>query len=79
MLDRQNEFTACCPRLVKRRRVLLEGIPPRNSQPKLIEADELISCAGSGQDGEIRSGVQWPEPRFEEAGSMVVDRLTNLC
>ena len=39
----------------------------------------LISCAGSGQDGEFRSGVRWPEPRFEEAGSMVVDRLTNLC
>ncbi len=38
-----------------------------------------ISCAESGQDGEFRSGVRWPEPRFEEAGSMVVDRLTNLC
>ena len=40
---------------------------------------QVIPCAGSGQDGEIRSGVPWPEPRFEEAGSVVVDRLTNSC
>ena len=40
---------------------------------------QLLSCAGSGHDGEFRSGVRWPEPRFEETGNMVVDRLTNLC
>jgi len=40
MLDQQSEFTAHCPRLVKRRRALLESIPPRNSQLKLIESDE---------------------------------------
>lgn len=45
---------------------------------------QLISCAGSGQDGESQAGVRWPEPRFEEvesmvAGRMVIDRLTNLC
>lgn len=40
MLDRQTEFTAHWPRLVKRRRALLESIPPRNSQQQLIEADE---------------------------------------
>src|SRR5579864_7996674 len=40
MLDRRTEFTACCPWLGKRRRALLESIPPRNSQPKLVEVDE---------------------------------------
>ncbi len=40
MLDRQSEFTACCPRLVKRKRALVETNPPRNSQLKLIDADE---------------------------------------
>src|SRR5215472_9704305 len=39
-LDRRTEFTACCPRLVKRRRAVVETNPPRNSQLQLIEADE---------------------------------------
>jgi anaerobic selenocysteine-containing dehydrogenase len=40
MLDRQTECNACCPRLVKRRRALVETTSPRNSQLKLIETDE---------------------------------------
>src|SRR4029077_2837794 len=40
MLDQRIEFTAHWPRLVKRRRALLESIPPRNSQLKLIVSDE---------------------------------------
>jgi len=24
----------------------------------------VIPCAGSGQDGDIRAGVPWPDPRF---------------
>lgn len=39
----------------------------------------MIDCIGSGQDADFRSGVSWPARRFEETGSMVVDRLTNLC
>ncbi|HEY6000271.1 MAG TPA: DUF1566 domain-containing protein [bacterium] len=36
-------------------------------------------CAGTGQDGEIRSGARWPEPRFAAEGDqMIVDRLTGL-
>jgi hypothetical protein len=55
-------------------------ILPATGQARCYDTNgQLISCAGSGQDGEFRSGVRWPEPRFEEAGSMVVDRLTNLC
>jgi hypothetical protein len=40
---------------------------------------KYISCAGSGQDGEYRSGMPWPEPRFLKAEAGFVDRLTNLC
>ena len=40
---------------------------------------QAIPCAGSGQDGAFRSGAPWPEPRFEKAGSLAVDRLTDLC
>lgn len=38
-----------------------------------------IPCAGSGQDGEFRFGIKWPEPRYEDFGSSVIDRLTGLC
>lgn len=37
-----------------------------------------IPCAGSGQDGEFRRGLSWPEPRFEVRGEIVLDRLTGL-
>ncbi|QJA07013.1 DUF1566 domain-containing protein [Thermosulfurimonas marina] len=37
-----------------------------------------VSCSGTGQDGEIRSGLPWPEPRFELRAEAVFDRLTGL-
>jgi len=37
-----------------------------------------IECAGTGQDGEFRQGVVWPEPRFELEADTVTDRLTDL-
>lgn len=37
-----------------------------------------VSCAGSGQDGEFRRGLPWPEPRFEVRDEIVLDRLTGL-
>lgn len=37
-----------------------------------------VSCTGSGQDGEFRRGIPWPEPRFEIRGEIVLDRLTGL-
>ncbi|MYL83899.1 DUF1566 domain-containing protein [Desulfovibrio aerotolerans] len=37
-----------------------------------------IACAGTGQDGELRSGRPWPTPRFELQGDGVLDRLTGL-
>ncbi|MEW5745067.1 MAG: DUF1566 domain-containing protein [Nitrospirota bacterium] len=53
---------------------------PRTGQVQCYDASgRLIPCAGSGQDGELRAGLAWPEPRFETAGDGVIDRLTNLC
>jgi quinol monooxygenase YgiN len=39
----------------------------------------LPTCAGSGQDGDLRAGVLWPTPRFtDNADGTVTDNLTNL-
>ena len=37
-----------------------------------------IACGGTFQDGELRAGVAWPEPRFEILGDSVHDGLTGL-
>ncbi len=37
-----------------------------------------LACAGTGQDGELRHGAAWPEPRFADQGPGVLDRLTGL-
>jgi hypothetical protein len=37
-----------------------------------------IPCPGSGQDGEFRSGLAWPAPRFLLHEQIVEDRLTGL-
>lgn len=39
----------------------------------------IIPCSGSGQDGELRMGLPWPELRFDVAEDAVIDRLTGLC
>jgi len=39
---------------------------------------EKIPCAGTGQDGESRVGIKWPEFRFIAQGETVIDQLTNL-
>lgn len=41
-------------------------------------AGQAIECAGTGQDGEYRSGRALPEPRFAGEGEVVVDLLTGL-
>src|SRR4030042_5377579 len=38
---------------------------PQTGQTKCYNtAGTEIPCAGTGQDGEIRAGVVWPNPRF---------------
>ena len=39
----------------------------------------VISCSGTGQDGDIQSGVGWPVPRFtDNLDGTVTDNLTGL-
>jgi formylglycine-generating enzyme required for sulfatase activity len=40
---------------------------------------EVIPCAGTGQDGDLKMGVVWPSPRFLDNGDQTVtDKLTGL-
>lgn len=42
-------------------------------------AGELIDCAGTGQDGDLQSGVAWPNPRFTDNNDgTVTDNMTGL-
>jgi Protein of unknown function (DUF1566) len=41
--------------------------------------DNVIACAGTGQDGAFQEGVSWPSPRFTDNGNQTVtDNLTKL-
>ena len=59
---------------------------PQTGQTKCYDAvGHEISCAGTGQDGDIRAGAAWPNPRFTNPdgsapidGDCVLDRLTGL-
>jgi len=43
------------------------------------EGGAVIPCAGTGQDGDRRGGVSWPNPRFVDNGDGTVrDMLTGL-
>jgi hypothetical protein len=38
---------------------------PQTGQTKCYDTyGAAIACTGTGQDGEIRAGVPWPNPRF---------------
>jgi len=53
---------------------------PRTGQNSCFDSNGTqISCAGSGQDGELQTGVAWPNPRFSDNGDQTVtDNLTGL-
>jgi len=42
--------------------------------------DAAIVCASTGQDGDLKSGVAWPDPRFtvDGTGNCITDNLTGL-
>ncbi|HEY5975905.1 MAG TPA: DUF1566 domain-containing protein, partial [Geobacteraceae bacterium] len=61
------------------------SILPKTGQTGCFDdTGTIISCAGTGQDGEIRAGVTWPVPRFMDnstvspADRTVTDELTGL-
>lgn len=43
-------------------------------------AGNLISCTGSGQDGEFQTGAAWPQPRFiANPDTTITDAVTGLA
>lgn len=53
---------------------------PRTGQTACYDVNGVVvPCAGTGQDGELRTGTSWPSPRFTDNGDGTVsDRLTGL-
>ena len=53
---------------------------PRTGQTTCYDSSGVvISCTGTGQDGDIQAGVAWPSPRFADNGdNTVTDNLTGL-
>ena len=53
---------------------------PQTGQTTCYDNDgNVISCTGTGQDGDVRAGVAWPEPRFMDNGDgTITDHLTGL-
>jgi quinol monooxygenase YgiN len=50
---------------------------PKN--PNLLDPFQDYPCDGTGQDGEIRPGATWPNPRFTDNGDgTVTDNMTGL-
>lgn len=43
------------------------------------EAGDFVDCGGTGQDGDLQLGAEWPDPRFTDNGDgTVTDELTGL-
>lgn len=52
---------------------------PVTGQTKCYDfSGSLISCSGTGQDGNIMAGAAWPGTRFTVSGDCVTDNLTGL-
>jgi Protein of unknown function (DUF1566) len=55
------------------------GVIPATGQKLCYDTDGGgIPCRNTGQDGELQTGVIWPDPRFIVEQSVVLDRLTGL-
>jgi hypothetical protein len=53
---------------------------PATGQDRCFGAHgQEISCNGTGQDGELRTGSIWPAPRFIQLRDRVLDRLTGVA
>ena len=53
---------------------------PKTGQTTCYDFEgNVISCAATGQDGDIQAGVAWPAPRFMDNGDgTITDNLTGL-
>ncbi len=56
------------------------GGVPKTGQTKCYDvAGTEITCTDTGQDGDLRPGVEWPNPRFtDNSDGTVKDNLTGL-
>ena len=55
------------------------SVLPRTGQVRCFDqGGKEIPCAGQRQDGALRTGAQWPEPRFARHVAGILDRLTHL-
>ncbi|MDD5434392.1 MAG: DUF1566 domain-containing protein [Nitrospira sp.] len=56
------------------------AIPETGQTSCYDSSGNVITCAGTGQDGDLQRGVAWPNPRFTDNGdSTVTDNLTRLA
>jgi hypothetical protein len=57
-------------------------LPETGQKTCCDEAGNIIDCAGTRQDGELKRGVAWPSPRFvagtETEADCTIDNLTGL-
>jgi len=51
---------------------------PQTGQTLCHHEDGSNWCESTGQDGEYKNGLPWPDPRFTVSGDCVTDNLTGL-
>jgi hypothetical protein len=57
----------------------LAGVPKTGQTICYNASGAVISCTGTGQDGDLQKGVPWPSPRFtDNTNGTVTDNLTGL-
>jgi uncharacterized protein DUF1566/lectin-like protein/putative Ig domain-containing protein/List-Bact-rpt repeat protein len=57
----------------------IPALIPLTGQTSCYNATTSIACSGTGQDGDVISGVPWPTPRFSDNGDLTItDKLTGL-
>jgi subtilase family serine protease len=88
MLKRESVFLTILGLMILMPVIALSGTIelPVTGQTKCYDLSGAeIDCIGTGQDGELRAGVEWPDPRFTNLdgsapinGECVLDRLTGL-
>ena len=55
---------------------------PQTGQTRCWHSDGnnvyVVDCAGTGQDGDVQAGVEWPDPRFTDKDTPFTARSNRL-